>query len=339
MAKWADLMQLGEIWRLVCHRWRPNLGVTAEELGLANAQEVEIALGTRLKLLPPEFFKAIDEAERNARSDLKKSSFKLEIAAGGLVPSGRGDTLAKKLAAHRQAFNDAVMVAADKLPAAILAHRPTLNKAIDEVAKLPVHGEAIRGKVVEAYPSKDDFLAAFSLDWTRFKLQDSDAKDASVAGAKDVKDTIRTMLSDLRSRVAEKVGALLKLAANPEADAKVPTRSINAAVDVLDDVEAFNASLGDSVLAAQISELRKALKSTQDGKALLPTLERAKSTLQAGVDAAVEEAENRLTGMGRKVVIPDRVAAEAAVQSVTEQVTAVVTPTQLPLLNLDAREA
>lgn len=307
--KISDVFKVGEAVVIRAKHAPSSLSIDAKDLGVVSDKQalVERIFSTKIRLYPKNFLAGIYAAEREARDALDSVSVRLDVTQGRFVLTAQLPKLEEKVAKAIDEYDKAVNAAADSLPSAIEAHAPALAKAVTEIAKDEMATAVVLKKARDNYPTPDQFRDAFNLRLQRFRLDDSEGASKIADAEKDVADMVRGMVADLRSRVTDKLADLREVIKSAKGN-NVNKRSLNAAIDVLNEVEPL--IMGDSVLSDQIKELRSTLNATQDTVAITNVVERAEKALLVGIDDAVKQVQDRITGLGKRKIVMDSDAAD-----------------------------
>jgi hypothetical protein len=176
---------------------------------------------------------------------------------------------------------------------------PVIKQALLDASGDVEVAEIAFDRVRSQYPDMIEIKNRFRLAWSVYAIKGPSNK-AITAGGDEVKDVLKSMISDLRGEVSGKLGEVLAIVQN---GGSLKPRSIEAALGVLDRVEDVNV-FGDVELANQIGNIRRVLQTIERGKVLdkatITGLEDVKKLLEADISDAVAAAEENLTGLGRR---------------------------------------
>jgi hypothetical protein len=288
-------------------RWRARIKIRPEDLGIEDSSELRAALNLGSHhLAPPDAFDTIDAIVNKARKLVDRNSLPFAGIIEGLryVPAGKIPKLNEDLKLLQAEFYAEADRLAVDYPNMRAAHYPTIEIALREAAKTPEAAAMALARLQQEYPANIRGRFNFSYRFLAIAAPQT-AEAAAIAGdgAAEAREAVEGMITSLRSEISGKVEELVKAC---QGDKPLHQKSINAAFEVLANVESLNATLGDSNLARQITALRgtlsiaKALGNSEVSK----ELSNVKTQLEQGMAEAVAEAEAKLTSVGcRKIQI------------------------------------
>lgn len=305
MLRWDDLFLQGSIVDLSTSKWWARTRITPADLGIADSDAVAkaLALGNH-RLVPADAFKEIDAVINQAKRSIEHYSLVFGFIRGArYVPEKNLVPLAEKLRVHRTAFAEAVdtfVAGYEQTKAEML---PVLEQALKDAARNAEAAASAFARLEAEYPTADAVRARFALRWDVYAIQGPRSAGAAAALEDEstaVRGVIREMVEQLRTEVAGKLGEVIALI---NKGGRLQPRSLEAAIAVLDHVDAVNV-VGDEVLARQVLNLRRALAGINTDKRVsddaVSGLENIRVALNADLDVAVAKAEQKLTGVGRR---------------------------------------
>jgi hypothetical protein len=314
---WNALFLNGSIVSLSVGAWRARVALRASDLGVEDSPEVQKALTHgNTRLMPRKAFESITSASREAAGLVDRYSVNFGLIRGArYVPEGNLPKLLGMLAKVKNDHAAAVDAFMDQFEAQRDAILPVIEKALQDAAKTPEAARAAFERIQAEYPAASEVRGQFSLSWSVYAL--SSPKSAATAEAakqeaEGVKSILGDMVKQLRADITDKVQSIMEICAK---GGKLPERSIDVALELLDRVDSLNI-LGDRELEAQTRALRKMLVKV-DPKAVdsgfVTGLTQVQEALKGSVEDAIRQAEDSLTGLGRRqIAIDDEEAAPVA---------------------------
>lgn len=299
---WSDLFFAGSVVDLEVSLWRPFVRIKPEDLGIEDTPDVNRALSLgRHRLAPAKAMEDIALIAGQAKRSLEYHSLQFAMIRGArYVPNAALRELLGKLREYRRQFNDAVGAFCDRYEAVKAEQLPIIERALQGAARTPEAAAAAFIRVQAEYPDVGTVRAKFGISWKVYAIQSAKnaaAKEAAEDEAGNVKDVIRSMIEQLRGEVAERLKAMTDTISK---GGKLPKGSIDATLAALDRVDSMNV-MGDTGLRKQTEALRAMLLSdAENGPGMAETFTKAQTELTESVATAVKEAEERLTGVGRR---------------------------------------
>lgn len=301
---WNQLFLNGSIVSLTVSKWRAQVKLKAQDLGLENSKDVQRALTLgRCRLAPSIAFAAINGAHRRATDLIDSFSVNFSgIPGARYVPEKNLEPLLAQLQDIQTEFNSAVDLFMANYETTKYQMLPIIEKAIADAAKDPEIAAEAYKRLVGEYPSSPAVRAQFRLDWSVYALSSPKSKttaDAISAESEKVKGVVAEMVKQAREEVTEKLGQILQIV---NKGGSLKSTSVDSALALLNRIESLNI-MGDEVLGRQINALRNFLNGVdkgQVGEDFVPGLTSIKDSLEKSVDDAIIEAEKKLTGMGRR---------------------------------------
>lgn len=288
--------------------------IKPQDLGIEPSEEVNrvFSLGQH-RLAPSEAFEKIRTPVNQAKNAIDAYSMNFAMIRGArYVPEVHIEKLMGRLVVYQQAFNAAVDEFMEKYQEMRDEQMPIILKAIQDAHTRsgvtdgqPFDEVAVReafSRIEAEYPSAATVRSKFGLTWNVYAVQGSRSKAAAemIAGeTAQVKSIIGEMVGELRKELSEKVSGLLEIT---KKGGKLTDNSIGSAMSLLTKLESMNV-LGDRVLADQITSLRAALSTvdkSEVGDDFTMGLNQVKAELNQSVEQAIKEAEENLTGLGRR---------------------------------------
>lgn len=306
--KWSDLFTQGTLIDFSEHMWRARVGLTAEDLGIEESEEVVKALSFGCqRLAPKEEFEILNRISAAWKADIEYHSLNFPLLVGvRFVPDSQVQILSGKLENHKKAFEKEVRGFLARYNDIKAKQLPVLEQALKDAAKTPEAAYAAYMRVEGAFPSADVIAEKFGLEWNFFNVSMPNSPEAVKAAkntAPQIKKVVESMVSQLRKDLKEKVEGLIQVAGRIDTNKKdgFSDKSVKAALSVLDRVDGLNV-LDDAELRQQTRKLREALESSQNGSIQLNevvnNLVEARKSLETDKAKAVEMAEKKLMGIG-----------------------------------------
>lgn len=308
MLRWNDLFLQGSIINLSVSRWRANMRLLPEDLGLTNDQAKTLKRGVSLgviRLASKEISVPPLSMERKAKDIIDMNSIAFPMIKGArFVPEDKIQAVLDQLDQVKRDFAERVSALVD--PANFEEMKteamPIIKKSINELVKTPEHAESAYERVLRQYPTAGQVRQKFAMTWSVYSLSGTNGNDELLKGeAESVRGVVKNMIQKLRTEIKEKLTTIMDIAAS---GGKLTDRSIASAEAVLDRIDQMN-FLGDPTLTAQIRSMRSILKNVRTAEGKVGTtsidgLNGIKKELDKSVEDAVRAAEEKLTGMGRR---------------------------------------
>jgi len=307
---WNDLFTAGTLIDYSVHLWRARIQLKAEDLGVAKTEEVQKALSFGChRLAPAESFEVINSIVRSFQKDIEEYSLAFPLLQGvRFVPDEQVKALQKKMDLRLREFNYAVNDFLEDYDINMQKMLIVIEQALNEAAKSPQAAATALSRVISEYPSKQEVAKKFGLEWKLFSISMPMSKSAAQSAAMampQVTKAVTSMVEQLRSELAEKVGGLITLVQKVK-EGKSRTKdgfdakSKESALSVLAKVDRLN-FFGDRILAEQTSVIRRMLESDDcNPDRIAKDLNHVRSNLEGDIQAASAEAERKLTGIGRR---------------------------------------
>jgi len=302
---WNALFNNGSIVSLSASLWRASVRLKAEDVGITNTEEVKAAMSLgRHRLVQPKSFEAINKAMYDAKRAVDFFSVNFGLIKGArYVPEKNLSTLTTRLRELKISFEVAVVEFVRDYEITKSEQLPIILSALRTASGSEDTAQRAFARISSEYPSADEVRDMFDLSWIVYAI--TSPKDASAANfaeqeTNEVKSIIGEMVTQLRNEMTEKLKDVLAVAAK---GGKMPERSLDSANAMLDRVESLNI-LGDSVLSDQVAAMRLVLGSVSGdavfGAGQIAGLSDIQTALEASIADAIAEAEQTLTGVGRR---------------------------------------
>lgn len=299
-----SLFSVGSIVDLHTSIWGARMKIKPQDLGIEPSEEVNkvFSLGQH-RLAPSDAFERIRTPVNQAKNTIDGYSMNFAMIRGArYVPEVHIEKLIGRLVVYQQAFNAAVDEFMESYQTMRDEQMPVIFKALQDATQDEELAKAAFARIEAEYPDANTVRSKFGLTWNVYAVQGSKSKAAAemIAGeTSQVKSIMGEMIGELRKELSDKVTGLLEIA---NKGGKLTDTSIGSAMSLLTKLESMNV-LGDPVLADQIEALRGALsavdKSAVD-KEFTMGLSQMKQELSQSVEKAIQEAEQNLTGLGRR---------------------------------------
>ena len=298
------LFAVGSLVDLHTSIWGARIKIKPIDLGIEPSDEVNkvFSLGQH-RLAPSQAFEQIRTPVNQAKNAIESYSMNFAMIRGArYVPEVHIEKLMGRLVVYQQAFNVAVEEFMQNYQTMRDEQMPIIYKALQDATQSEELAKAAFSRIEAEYPSPQVVRSKFGLTWNVYAVQGSKSKAATemIAGeTAQVKSIIGEMIGELRTELSEKVSSLLEIASR---GGKLTDTSIGSAMSLLTKLESMNV-LGDTVLASQISSLRSALSSVDKADIhddFKVGLNQVKTELNQSIEDAVKEAEQNLTGLGRR---------------------------------------
>ncbi len=318
---WDKLFLTGSVVSLSTSLWRARVQIKADDLGIDDTVAVQTALSLGChRLAPPRAFEAILEPARAAARAIDYYSLNFGLIKGArYVPEKNIPALEAELKANKEKFKLAVdefMQNYEKTKEEML---PIIEQALVDAANNPQCAVSAFERIKAEYPTANEVKDRFDLSWSVYAIKSAKTEniaDAAAQEAEGVKSIIGDMVKQLRGDLTEKLKAILEITTR---GGKLSDKSLISAKQLLDRVDSLNV-LGDETLSQQIKAMRKALSTVSEGQyddGFVVGLNDIQKNLQESVEQAIKDAEENLTGVGRRklTIVPQ----PAAQQEVPEQ--------------------
>ncbi len=306
---WGDLFASGSIVDLNISLWSGRIQILEADLGIrSDAVTRALSLGHH-RLVPAESFEAITKIAAKTKDSVDKHGMVFPFIRGArFIPEKNLVALVSKLEDHESKFAQAVNDFASIYESTADAMKPVIRRALEDAThaldKTAVNTtvDAAMERLIKKYPSADDVRDHFSMKWSIYAIR-GPATDGIKQDVNEVSDVLKGMVSNLRGEVIEKLEGVLAVVSK---GGTVQQRTIDSAIAVLDRVDGVNV-FRDKVLEEQVGVLRQIIAGMAPGKkaendGLLTKIEDVKKALETDIDKAVKEAEQRLTGLGRREI-------------------------------------
>ena len=301
---WNSLFANGSIIDLHTSIWRARTKLKPADLGIDDSKEVQKALSLGChRLAPSSAFEEILEPARSAARSIDHFSLNFALIRGAkYVPDSNIELLMQRLSGYKQEFNEAVDRFITNYEEMKEVQLPIIKKALLDAAKTEIAAANAYERIMMEYPTASQVRDRFSLKWSVYAVQGAKSKAALQAiseEADEVKSVVSSMVEQLRKDMKTKMESILKTAAK---GGRLTDRSIDSALEMLDRVESLNI-LGDEVLGDQIDALRDALNKVDQkkvGKDFIKDLGDMQKQLEESAEQAVKDAEDSLTGLGKR---------------------------------------
>jgi len=308
---WNDIFTQGTLVDFSVHMWRARIQLTAKDLGIDQTDDVVQALSFGChRLAPAKAFEGVNKQVRLWMGAIEEHSLNFPLLKGvRYVPDDQVSELQLKLERYQRAFNQAVMDFIDDYANVQEEMIPVLKSALREAAKGEVAAEQAIERVISEYPSAARIQEKFGLEWNFFTISLPSSKEAvetAKSAVPQIQKVMESMIVELRKELSGKVETLLSLASKAK-QGKARTKqgfgdkSVTSALAVLDKVERLNV-LNDPVLRDQTRALKSLLNSSEgmDVSLISGELDNVKKSLKEDVAQAASQAEQRLTGLGKR---------------------------------------
>lgn len=301
---WNNLFLNGSIVDMTTSLWRARTKLKASDLGIENSQEVQKALSLGChKLAPPKAFTEIKEAVGRAERAIDYYSMSFGMIRGArYVPDTNMAPLMVELKEAQKQFGAACDDFVKNYESLKDQMLPVIRSALQSAAKDQESADVAYERVFSEYPPAELLRRKFALTWEVYSIQAAKsgaAKEVAEEESGKVRDILRDMIEQLRGDLQGKLQGILETATK---GGTLPARSVESAYKMLDRVESLNV-MGDSVLADQIRAVRVALSDVDRkdvGEGFVSGLNDIQKTLQDSLEEAVANAEQNLTGVGRR---------------------------------------
>lgn len=301
---WNDLFLTGSIVDIELSMWRARTKIKASDLGIDDSPEVHkvLSLGNH-RLFPAKAFEQLNLISGQAKRSLEHHSLNFAMIRGArYVPNSGIDELLGKLRAYKKEFLQEVEVFMQNYEKTKEEMLPVIEKALKDAARTPEIAETAFHRVQAEYPSVEEIRSKFAIRWSVYAIQSpksSAAKEAALEETDSIKSVVRGMIEQLRGEVTEKLKVLTDLIGK---GGKVPKQSIDSARSLINRIDSLNV-MGDRVLTDQVRALGRfldGLESEEDLGTVAIGIGEIQRTLESSIEEAVKEAEERLTGVGKR---------------------------------------
>lgn len=301
---WDALFLNGSIVSITNSMWRARVQLRAADLGIDDTAEVQTALSLGShRLAPRKAFEDISKAVREATTAVEYYSVNFGLIRGArYVPEKNLVALTELLRKSKAAFTDAVDMFMRDFEQTRDQMLPVLESALISAARDLESAKLAFERIKEEYPTPDQVRDKFALSWNVYALSSPKSEavaDAAKSEAEGVKSILGDMVRQLRGDIQDKLKAIIESATK---GGKINARSIDAAMALMDRVDSLNI-LGDRELTIQIRNVRKILGSVDSkdvGEGFIAGLAGVQKELDKSVEIAIAEAEQSLTGVGRR---------------------------------------
>lgn len=308
---WNDLFISGSLIDVDIHIWRARMKLKAKDLGIDDSPEVKKALSLGChRLAPAEAFDKINDYARTAQKAVDVHSLPFSLIPGvRYVPDDQFQTLMTKLEYCRRKFDEAVNEFIADYETIKGDMMPVIKQALYDAAQSDDAAEKGYSRVSAEYPNPNAVRLKFDIKWSVFTIASPSSQAAAEAagdGAKQIKGVIGDMIKSLRDEMSSKVGTLIDFAKKGK---KLPTKSVNSAMRLLDRVDKMNV-MKDRALTDQARVLRLLLQSSlddeTDGKEsisrVMSDLSTIKSQIEGDIESAIVAAEENLVALGKRKI-------------------------------------
>lgn len=306
---WSDLFLTGSIVDIEMSMWRARTKIKPEDLGIEDSAEVSKALSLGChRLAPAKAFEELNLISGQAWRSLEYYSLHFAMIKGArYVPHTNLNTLLSKMRDYKREYMAAVdkfMQNYEKTKADML---PVIEKALKDASGNEETARAAFDRVRAEYPSSQEVRMKFGFRWSVYAIQSAkneSAKAAAEEEAESIKSVVRGMIEQLRGEVTKKITVLTELIGK---GGKVPKQSIESARALILRIEGLNV-MGDNELNEQTRALGRFLDALEDDSqnpSIAMGLTDMKKNLEESIDVAVKEAEERLTGVGKRKLAVD----------------------------------
>jgi len=289
--------------------WRARIQLTASDLGIEQTDDVVQALSFGChRLAPAKSFEQINICVRLWQKAIEEHSLNFPLLNGvRYVPDNQVAQLQAKLERQEREFSACVREFIEEYGDIQDEMIPVLKSALHSACKNEEAADVAIERVVNEYPSSQRIASKFGLEWNFFTISlptSQDAVKTAKSAVPQVQKVIESMVTELRTELAEKVEILLKLSAKAKAGQSrakngFGQKSVESALAVLDKVERLNI-LNDPAITQQTNILRSLLDSEADAFQISQELDSVKTSLKKDITDAAQDAEKRLTGMGNR---------------------------------------
>lgn len=301
---WDKLFLNGSVVGLTNSLWRARVQIKASDLGIEDTDAVRTALSLGChRLMPLKSFEEITRQHREASKLIDYYSVNFGLIRGArYVPEKNLPILIEELKKAKERFYlavDSFMNNYEKTKDEML---PIIEKALLDAANDPIAAVNAFNRIKQEYPLANEVRSKFSLGYSVYAIRSAQNEGVANAAAEEsegVKSIIADMVKQLRDDLTCKLSDILKIVND---GGKLNDKSIEAANNILNRVDSLNV-LNDRVLSDQINAFRKALASVTDGKYdgnFVVGLDNIKKTLETSVEEAIKDAEESLTGVGKR---------------------------------------
>lgn len=306
---WNDLFLTGSIIDIQFSSWRARAKIKPQDLGIEDSAEVAkvLSLGCH-RLAPAKAFEQINLVAGQAKRSLEYHSLNFAMIRGArYVPNSQLQELLGKLREYKKEYTKAVDDFVENYEKVKEEMLPVIEKALKDAAR---HEDAARGafeRIQAEYPTSDEVRSSFAMSWAVYAIQSpksSAAKNAALEETDNIKGVVRGMVEQLRLEATEKLSTLSSLMAK---GGKLPKQSIESAKAMVARIDQLNV-VGDRVLSEQTRQLMRLLDAVEDEDqrdTVATGFEDIKKVLEESVEQAVKEAEEALTGMGKRKLAVD----------------------------------
>jgi hypothetical protein len=306
---WNDLFTKGTLINFSTHLWRARIQLTPEDLGIDKTEEVvkAISFGCH-RLAPAKAFEQINSIVRTWLISIEEHSLAFPLIKGvRFVPDTQIVELQEKLETYQRYFNQAVLDFLDDYSNMQDEMIPVIKTALNDAAKNQEAAEMAIDRIIAEYPSAKKVASKFGLEWNFFNIT-LPVSDEAVKTAKSatplIKETLESMILELRRELSDKVSNLITLATKAKSGQSrskegLGQKSIRSALAVLDKVARLNV-LNDPLLEQQTNVLKQLLENPSDIGYIANELISVKNSLEEDVEKATTRAEQKLTGMGNR---------------------------------------
>lgn len=301
---WNALFANGSIVDLGTSMWRARLGIKPSDLGIddTNAVQKVLSLGCH-RLAPSKAFEDINEPAKAAARAIEHYSMNFGLIRGArYVPDTNLPKLLGQLRKYKQEYQAAVNAFMDNYEEMKAQQMPLIRDALRDAAQTPEAAKIAFQRIQAEYPEAHQVRDKFKLQWNVYAIQGARSRAAMAAATEEqenVKSIVSSMVTELRSEMQDKLKKILDIAAK---GGRLSTKSIDSALKMLDRIESLNV-LGDQVLANQIGSLRSTFLTMDKGQVtddFTMGLNSVQEALESSVEQAIAEAEQNLTGVGKR---------------------------------------
>lgn len=301
---WNALFANGSIVDLHTSMWRARLGIKPSDLGIDDTTAVQkvLSLGCH-RLAPAKAFEDINEPAKAAARAIEHYSMNFGLIRGArYVPDTNLPKLLGALRKYKNEYMEAVNAFMDNYDKMKAEQMPIIRAALRDAAQTPEAAENAYRRIMAEYPSSNEVRQKFGLRWNVYAIQGAKSRAALAAATEEsenVKGIVSSMVTELRSEMQDKLKKVLDIATK---GGRLSTKTIESAHTMLDRIESLNV-LGDQVLAQQIGSLRAAFANMDKGQVtedFTMGLNQVQEALEASVEEAIAQAEQNLTGVGKR---------------------------------------
>lgn len=306
---WNDLFLTGSIIDIQFSSWRARAKIKPQDLGIEDSEEVAkvLSLGCH-RLAPSKAFENINLIAGQAKRSLEYHSLNFAMIRGArYVPNSQLQELLGKLRDYKKEYTKAVEEFVENYEKVKEEMLPVIEKALKDAAR---HPDAARGafeRIQAEYPTSEEVKASFAMSWAVYAIQSpksSAAKTAAADETDNIKGVVRGMVEQLRADAMEKLTTLSSLMSK---GGKLPKQSIDSAKAMIARIDQLNV-VGDRVLSEQTRQLMRLLDAVEDEEqreSVAAGFEDIKKILDESVEQAVKDAEDALTGVGKRKLAVD----------------------------------